>query len=102
LQTLVLLGGIAAALVAWGYTLSGLQRDTDRNSDNVAKLLIRMEENDHKTDLNEARIDSLEKVAADAILLRRQLEGTLGEFKSDIAVIKEILERMDREEKNKP
>jgi hypothetical protein len=96
---LVLLGGIAASLVAWGYTLSGLQRDTDRNSAAVVQLAQSMERNDHKTDLNEVRIEALEKVATDAILLRRQLQDTLGEFRSDIEVIKTILQRMDKEQK---
>lgn len=97
LQTVVLLGTIGAVLVAWGYTLSGLQRDTDRNTSSVAQLIIGLERNDSKTDQLDTRVVALEKIAADAITLRRELEGTLGEFRSDIAVIKEILVRMDKE-----
>jgi len=97
LQTLVLLGGIAGVLIAWGYTLSGLQSDTERNTASVAALTIGLERNDSKTDQLDTRVVALEKIAADAITLRRELEGTLGEFRSDIAVIKEILVRMDKE-----
>jgi hypothetical protein len=92
-----MLGGIAGVLVAWGYTLSGIQRDTDRNTVNVSALLTAMEKNDSKTDQLETRLIAVEKIAADAIQLRRELEGTLSEFHSDIAVIKEILTRMDKD-----
>lgn len=99
LQTVVMLVGIAGILVAWGYTLSGLQLATDRNTETVGKLTIRLEQNDSKTDQLETRLAAVEKIANDAIVLRRELEGTLGNFQSDIAVIKEILERMEKEKK---
>jgi len=102
LQTLVLLGGIGGVLIAWGYTLSGLQSDTERNTASVAALTLGLERNDSKTDQLDVRVVALEKIAADAITLRRELEGTLGEFRSDIAVIKEILQRMDKEKPRSP
>lgn len=97
LQTLVLLGGMAAALVGWGYTFSELQSDTDRNTAGVENLRHRLEQNDSATALLNTRVVALEKVATDSVLLRRELEKTIGEFKSDIAVIKEILVRMDKD-----
>jgi hypothetical protein len=99
LQTIVTLAGIGGILIAWGYTLSGLQRDTDRNTAGVAQLTIGLEQNDSKTDQLEQRVQALEKIAGDAVTLRRQLEGTLGEFRSDIAVMKEILIRIEKKEK---
>lgn len=102
LQTLVLIGGIAATLIAWGYTLSNLQSDTNHNSDSVNKLTLRLERNDSATAQLDQRVAALEKIAGDAIMLRRELDGTIAQFKSDIAVIKEILERMDRNKEPKP
>jgi len=99
LQTLVLLGGIAGVLIAWGYTLSGLQSDTERNTASVAALTIGLERNDSKTDQLDTRVVALEKIAADAITLRRELEGTLGQFKADIEVIKSILLRLEQQQK---
>jgi septal ring factor EnvC (AmiA/AmiB activator) len=99
LQTIATLAGIGGVLIAWGYTLSAIQRDTDRNSASVAQLTIGLEQNDSKTDQLEQRMQALEKIASDAITLRRQLEGTLGEFRSDIAVMKEILMRIEKKEK---
>jgi len=101
IQTILLLAGacagIGGALLTGGYTLSQIQNDTNRNSIAVGELSTRMERNDSKTDLNEVRIASLEKIASDALTLRRELEKTVTEFNSDIAVIKEILQRMDSE-----
>lgn len=97
MQTLLLLGGIAASVGAWGYTLIEIKGGSDRMAVQVAELSTRMEKNDSKTNLSEARIAQLEKIAADAILLRRELERSLGEFKADVAVIKEILERIEKE-----
>jgi hypothetical protein len=97
LQTLILLGGIGATLVAWGYTLSGIQSAVHNNTVVAAQLTVRLEQNDSKTNLLDVRVAALEKIAADAIMLRRELETTIGQFKSDIAVMKEILERLDKE-----
>jgi hypothetical protein len=102
LQTLVLLGGIAGVLIAWGYTLSGLQRDTDRNSAGVAALTIGLEQNDSQTQQLEIRVVALEKIASDAITLRRNLEQTLGQFKADIEVIKSTLARIEKDRKPSP
>jgi hypothetical protein len=101
LQTIVTLAGIAGVLVAWGYTFSGLQRDTDRNSASVVQLSEGMERNTGRIDQHELRITAVEKVASDAIVLRRELEGTLGGMKSDIAVMKEILLRIEKEQEPK-
>jgi hypothetical protein len=105
-QTFVLLGsaivGIGGSLMAGGYMLSGLQSDTDRNSAAVSALTVRLEKNDSATALLETRVVGLETVALDAIKLRRELDGTVGGFRSDIAVIKEILTRMDKEDRIKP
>jgi len=98
LQTLILIGGIGATLVAWGYTLSELQGNVNRNTEAIVELASRMERNDSKTELTEVRVVALERIAQDAITLRRELESTIGDFKSDIAVIKEILERIDKEQ----
>ena len=68
----------------------------------VNDLSTRMERNDSKTDMTEARVIALEKIANDAILLRRDLEETVGQFNSDIAVIKEILVRIDRDNTGRP
>jgi hypothetical protein len=99
LQTLILLGGIGATLVAWGYTLSGIQTSVSSNTTALAHLTVRLEQNDSKTDILDSRVQALEKIAADAITLRRELEGTIGEFKSDLAVIKEILGRIEKDRK---
>jgi hypothetical protein len=98
LQTLVLLAGIGGTLIAWGYTLSGLQRDTDRNTEGVARLTLGLEQNDSKTNQLDLRMTNVEKIADDAIKLRRELEGTLGGMTSDIAVMKEILLRIEKEQ----
>jgi len=102
LSTMALIAGgfvtIGGGLIAGGYTLSEIQSDTNRNTIAVSDLSVRIERNDSKTDLNEVRIASLEKIATDALILRRELETTVNDFRSDIAVIKEILERMDRED----
>ena len=102
LQTLVLLAGIGGTLIAWGYTFSSLQKDVDNNTISVGQLTVKMEQNDSKTDLLDVRVVALEKIAGDAIMLRRELEGTIGQFKSDIAVIKEILERLDKQQNAAP
>ena len=94
--------GIGGALMTGGYALSNLQSVTTRNSIAVGELAARMEQNDSKTDLNEVRIAALEKIAVDAISLRRELEGTVNSFRSDIAVIKEILTRMDENKRTQP
>lgn len=99
LQTLVMLAGIGGVLITWGYTFSGLQRATDANTANVAALTLRLEQNDSKTDQLETRLVAVEKIAADAIILRRELEETLSRFQSDIAVIKEILMRLENGKK---
>jgi septal ring factor EnvC (AmiA/AmiB activator) len=102
LQTIIAvvaaLGAVAGVLFSWGSTLSGLQRDTDRNTASVAQLTIGLERNDSKTDQLDTRVVALEKIAADAITLRRELEGTLGEFKADIEVIKSILQRIEKQQ----
>jgi folate-dependent phosphoribosylglycinamide formyltransferase PurN len=97
LQTLILLGGVAATLFGWGYTLSGIQTATTDNGIAVAQLTVRLEQNDSKTNLLDSRVSALEHIAADAIALRRELETTVGQFKSDLAVIKEILTRIEKE-----
>lgn len=98
-QTLVILAGVAATLVGWGYVFSGLQSATDRNTATVSELSAKLERNDSATALLDTRVGALEGIATDAITLRRELEGTVSSFRSDIAVIKEILERMDQEER---
>ena len=106
LQTIIAViaavGAVAGVLFSWGSTLSGLQRDTDRNTAGVEQLTIGLEQNDSKTDQLEIRMVALEKIAADAITLRRELEGTLGEFKADIEVIKSILQRLEQQQKVPP
>ena len=87
---------IAAVLIGWGYTFSALQRDTDQNSEGVARLTIRLEQNDSKTDQLDLRVTNVEKIADDAIRLRRELEATLTSMKSDIAVMKDILQRQEK------
>jgi hypothetical protein len=98
-QTLVVLGGVATVLVGWGYVFSELQSDTNSNTAAVIELSSKLEKNDSATALLDTRMTALEAIAADAIMLRRELEGTVGSFRADIAVIKEILERMDEEER---
>jgi hypothetical protein len=98
-QTIAILAGIGVTLVGWGYVFNQLQTDTDRNSAAVSDLSVRMEKNDSTTALLDTRVAGLEKVATDAIMLRRELEATVGGFRSDIAVIKEILTRMDKDQK---
>jgi len=96
-QTMVILGGVGVTLVGWGYVFSEVQSDTNRNTAAVIELSTRLERNDSATALLDTRVGALENIAQDAIMLRRELEGTVGSFRSDIAVIKEILERMDQE-----
>lgn len=102
LQTLILLGGIAASLGAWGWTLNEIRADTERNTAALAGIAAALEKNDSRTALNEVRIVALEKIAADAITLRRELDGVVGQFRSDLAVIKEILERLEKDKTNGP
>jgi Tfp pilus assembly protein PilO len=84
---------IATVLVGWGYTFSGLQRDTDRNSSAVESLTIGLEKNDSATAQLELRVKQVERIADDAIKLRRELDATLGRMQADIAVIKAMLEK---------
>jgi len=94
-QTLAILAGVGVTLVGWGYVFNQVQSDTNRNSQAVNDLTVRISKNDSTTALLDTRVTGLEKVATDAIMLRRELEATVGNFRSDIAVIKEILQRLD-------
>jgi hypothetical protein len=96
LQTILMLGSIAGVLVTGGYTLSNLQSDTDRNTRAVNELVGGLEKNDSATAQLALRLDHVEKIAEDAIKLRRELDGTLGLMRADIAVMKDILERQPK------
>lgn len=98
-QTLAIIGGVAVTLVGWGYVFSEVKSGTDRNTAALVDLSTRLERNDSATALLNTRVEALESIAQDAIVLRRELDGTVSSFQADIAVIKEILERMDQEAK---
>jgi hypothetical protein len=93
LQTILMLGSIAGVLVTGGYTLSNLQSATDRNTQAVSSLTTGLERNDGATAQLELRVEHVEKIAEDAVKLRRELDVTLGSMKADIAVMKDILQR---------
>jgi hypothetical protein len=99
-QTIIGIITIAGLLVAWGAMLNTLQKDTGRNSENIGALTLRLERNDSATALLDTRVAALEKVAVDALMLRRELETTISGFQRDIAVIREILQRMDNQNKD--
>lgn len=100
LNTQLIIGivAIAAVLIGWGYTFSGLQRDVNYNTESVGSLTLRMERNDAKTEQLDLRVTNVEKIADDAIKLRRELDATLTSMKSDIAVMKEILQRQEKQQ----
>lgn len=102
LQTVTMLVGIAGILVAWGYTLSALQTDTDRNTAAVAALTLGLEQNDSKTDQLEIRMKTVERIAEDAAALRHELDGAMSQVKADLAVIKSILQRAEKNGRQPP
>jgi len=98
LNTIAILIGFAAGLVAWGWTLNELQTGRSTNAANIERLdtrLTALEVSTRRLDNHELRIGNVEKQATDAATAMRAVEATLNGLAADMRVTREILQRLE-------
>lgn len=98
-NTITMICGFAAGLIAWGYTLSELQTGRDTNAGNIARLeqrLTALEVTARVLENHELRIARVETQATDAATAMRSVEAALNQLSSDTRLMRELLERLER------
>ncbi len=104
-NTIAVLVGFAAGFVAWGYTLSELETGRTTNAGNIARLdsrVTNIEATGRILDNHELRIATVESQSREAATSMRAVEQTLGALSSDIRLVREILERVERSQNGGP
>lgn len=91
LNTLVILFGFAAGLMAWGATWEKLSSSTDRLEVRVTAIESRM----GTLDNHELRLANVEQQAVGSAAAMRAVEQSIGQLSSDIRVVREILQRLE-------
>jgi uncharacterized membrane-anchored protein YhcB (DUF1043 family) len=98
-NTIAVLVGFAAGFVAWGYTLSELRTGRTTNAENIARLDVRMtniEATSRVLENHEQRLTVVEREARDAATNSRSMQETMGKLATDMAVVREILQRLEQ------
>lgn len=102
LNTVTILLGFAAGLVAWGYTLSEFRTTQATNVKSIAGIETRVGSTEASTraaqrqlDNHELRITEIEKQMSDAAGSMKDVQKTLNDLTSDTRVMKEILQRIE-------
>lgn len=98
LNTIVVLLGFAAGLVAWGYTLSEVKSGLSTHTSGIERLDARLSSLETQTrmlDNHELRIRNVEERATDAAQAMREVQVSLSGLGTDIQVVKEILQRLE-------
>lgn len=98
LNTIVVLIGFAAGFVAWGYALNDLWTGRVMAADGIRRLDVRvdrMAEELRAIPNHELRITANERAITQGIGDMRSVTDTANELKSDVRVIREIVERIE-------
>lgn len=98
LNTIAVIAGFVATLIAWGYMLSELQTGNRVNRESIERLdkrVTTIEAEARRLDTHELRLSAVEKQSVDASAAMRAVETTLSGLSSDIRVVREILQRIE-------
>lgn len=104
LNTIAVVVGFAAGFVAWGYTLSELQTGRDTNASNILRLEARIanvEATARILENHEQRLAVVEREARTAADSSRSMQETMGKLATDMAVVREILQRLEQSNGNR-
>lgn len=105
LNTIVVLVGFAGGLVAWGYTISEVKSGLGSHSTGIERLDARLSALETQTrmlDNHELRIRNMEERATDAAAAMREVQTALSALRTDIQVVKEILQRLENGQSRAP
>lgn len=105
LNTIVVLVGFAGGFIAWGYTLSELQTGRTSNAANIERLtgeVRRLDEAARRLDNHEMRITVIERQITETASAMRAVESAINSLASDMRLTREILERLERSQSNRP
>lgn len=95
---------LMALLVAFVWFLSEMKAVNDGNRKNIEQLdkrIAAVETDARRLDTVELRLSAVEKQAADAATAMRAVEGTLSSLSADIRVVREILQRIEANNKSR-
>jgi hypothetical protein len=102
LNTIVVLVGFGAGLIAWGYALSEIRNGRMINAGDIARLGPIVTANqtanvaeERQLDNHELRITAIEKQMSDSAGTMKDIQSTLNDLASDMRVTKEIVGRID-------
>jgi hypothetical protein len=98
LNTIVVLLGFAAGLIAWGYAIADIkssQSSMSQSLDRHDKRLTAVEVEVRRLDNHELRLTTVEKQATDVAGAVRSVETAVNDLATDVRVAKEILERLE-------
>ena len=101
LNTIVVLFGFAAGLIAWGYAIADFkasQTESAEALDRHDKRLTAVEVEVRRLDNHELRLTTVEKQATDVAGAVRSVETAVNDLATDVRVAKEILERLEAQQ----
>jgi hypothetical protein len=99
LNTIVILAGFAAMLVAWGFGLSEFTNGRAQDAKSIVEIraeIKRIDETDRTLDSHEIRLTAVERRQGETMTDMRGLETAISQLSSDMRLTREILERLEK------
>lgn len=102
LNTYIMVAGflimLAGGLIAWGYAVSEFRGSLEDHDEKIERLDNRLTVTETAlriTDNHEFRITNIERQLADAASTARETIASVNSLKTDVQVIREIVQRME-------